>query len=698
MSARHYIVATAGHVDHGKSALVKALTGMDADRLPEEKARGITLELGFTHLQLTVPASEPLPASPTSAQLPAETSVLDVGLIDVPGHEDLVKNMVAGVGAADLALLVVAADDGWMPQSEEHLQILSYLGVRRAVVALTKIDLATDETAARQALRQHLQGSPYATAPIVATSVVTGRGLNELRQMLASALADAPPPPDVGKPRLAVDRSFTLQGIGTIVTGTLSGGWLRRGQSVVIQPGGRSTRIRGLQSHHREIEASGPGTRTALNLTDVDAVTEVHRGDVVTLPELGVTSQALDVILESFVGRRRGAVWDPDAAPRDATLASAANDGPDPIGATEVRFTGRPGQASTPGQREGIPPLKDRIRVRVHLGAANVPARLRWLPDEAALLPAGRALARLELETARCAWVGDRLVIRDASQQHTLAGGIVVATQAEHRPYRDPARVARLRERAAAPSDVAVYVRTEVAERGACPVKDLLRLSGYSAAVVAAAAAGLIRAGQAVPAGELLVDVERWEAWRRQGAELIAAHHQAHPELGALPLSELRSGLKAAQVPSEAFGALIAAWQQDGYVIARAGIRHGGHQPQLPPALREAGERVRRSLAEGKLAPPSAKELAPDAAGRKALRYLVEAGEAVEISPEVVLSREAFDQAVALISRHLRLHGRATVSELRLAAGTTRRVLVPLLEKLDADGLTRRAGDWRLLR
>ncbi|MEK7675715.1 MAG: GTP-binding protein, partial [Verrucomicrobiota bacterium] len=234
MAEKHFILATAGHVDHGKSALVKALTGIDPDRLPEEKARGITIDLGFAHLEV--------PAPPT---FNAQPSTFRLGIVDVPGHEDFVKNMVAGVGSIDLALFVVAADDGWMPQTEEHLQILTYLGVTRAVVALTKIDLAeADEEGAEAGVREKLQGSPFAGAPIVRTSVIRGRGCGELVSKIAQVLADAPPPQDLGKPRLPVDRVFTLRGIGTVVTGTLTGGAFRRGQAVVIQPEGKTTRLR----------------------------------------------------------------------------------------------------------------------------------------------------------------------------------------------------------------------------------------------------------------------------------------------------------------------------------------------------------------------------------------------------------------------------------------------------------------------
>ena len=201
------------------------------DRLPEEKARGITIDLGFARLELP-------------STLNPQPSTFQLGIIDVPGHEDFVKNMVAGVGSIDLALFVVAADDGWMPQTEEHLQILSYLGVSHAVVALTKTDLAEDEEAVKTQLRKQLTVSPFAEAPIVPTSVVTGRGLDELKTTLALVLSDTPPPRDIGKPRLPVDRVFTLRGIGTVVTGTLTGGTLHRGQAVVVQPSGKTTRVR----------------------------------------------------------------------------------------------------------------------------------------------------------------------------------------------------------------------------------------------------------------------------------------------------------------------------------------------------------------------------------------------------------------------------------------------------------------------
>src|SRR5438309_4209344 len=241
MTEKHFILATAGHVDHGKSALVKALTGIDPDRLPEEKARQITIELGFAQLILDGP----------------DEHRLHIDIVDVPGHEDFVRNMIAGVGSIDLALLVVAADDGWMPQTEEHLQILLYLGLKRIVVALTKSDLGNTDSVTAQ-IREKLAGTPFANCQIVPTSVRTGEGLEDLKRALASEFAALSPPRDFEKPRLFIDRAFTLRGIGTVVTGTLTGGALRVGDTIFVQPKGVSARIRSLQTHRRNVDVVEP--------------------------------------------------------------------------------------------------------------------------------------------------------------------------------------------------------------------------------------------------------------------------------------------------------------------------------------------------------------------------------------------------------------------------------------------------------
>ncbi len=655
MAEPHFIVATAGHVDHGKSALVKALTGTDPDRLPEEKARGITIDLGFAHLELCAPA-------------PAEPAAFHLGIVDVPGHEDFVKNMVAGVGSIDLALFVVAADDGWMPQSEEHLHILSYLGLRRAVVALTKSDLIEParEVEAVAGVREALRGSPFADAPVVPTSVLTGRGLPELSAALARGLAVTPPPRDFGKPRLPIDRVFTLRGIGTVVTGTLTGGLLRRGQAVVIQPSGRTTRLRSVQSYHCDVVASGPGTRTALNLPDLEAAADaptgasgVRRGEIVTLPGLGTPSETLDVLLEK---------------------------------------SARLGGANAIAAR----PLKEGALVRVHHGSGNFPARVCFIPSAlrappSALAPGQRALAQLRAETPVFAFVGDRFIVRDWAEQTTLAGGVVLDAAADRRRLRSENQRRFLERRAAAFDDLTTLLTTQLARDGAVAAATLLRKSHFSAEEISRALARLVTGGQAVRAGDWAVDQARWQGLWNQAATAIDATHGAHPERLGMALADLRA-LLTPQLPApEIFELLAAALGRNDFVQAGAMIRRAGHRPALPPRLQTAGARIRTALAAKPFEPPPRKALAPAAAAPEALRFLLQTGEAVDVGADVVMLAEHWARATAVVREFLQAHGRATASALRQALGTSRRVVIPLLERLDREGVTAREGDQRVL-
>ena len=621
---RHFIVGTAGHIDHGKSSLVKALTGTDPDRLPEEKARGITIDLGFASLDL---------------------DNFQVGIVDVPGHEDFVKNMVAGVGSIDLALLVVAADDGWMPQTEEHLQILNYLAVPRAVVALTKIDLVADlESEAEAGVREKLAGTPYSHSPIIPVSATTGRGLPELKTALSTELAHIPVPLDTGKPRLPIDRVFSLKGIGTVVTGTLTGGVLQRGHAVVLQPSGKATRVRSVQSHNREVDLALPATRTALNLPDVPgAQQEIARGMVVTVAGL---EHASDVFAVSVYRTERAS---------------------------------------------GSRPLKDGTLLRVHHGSANHAARLILL-EEPALHAGKTALAQLRFDTPVFMFAGDRFILRDWSEQHTLAGGVVLDPDAPKRDARSETQLNFLRQRSQAPDDAAVFVQTELARSHAVPQDKLLLNSRFSAGQIQEA----LKA--AVVLGGWAIDSAWWAALRAKASEIIQAYHRAHSEKGGMPLNDFRTTLEP-ELPSPAFfDVLLADLLRSDFAQTGAGIRHRAHRPALPPALQAAGTRIRAALSAKPFEPPSRKELAPDPLADKALRFLIETGEAVDLAGDTVISADGFARATSLIRQHLLRTKAAGASEIRQLLGTNRRVVIPLLERLDRDGVTRRQGDQRVLR
>jgi len=626
MTPRHAILATAGHIDHGKSALVKALTGNDPDRLPEEKLRGITIDLGFAHLEL-----------------PGHS----LGIVDVPGHQDFVKNMVAGVGAVDLALLVVAADDGWMPQTEEHLQILSYLGAARGVVALTKADLVDDTTARETEIRQQLQNSPLAEVAIVPVSAHNGTGLEELKTALTAAAEAMPPHTDDGQPRLAVDRVFTLQGIGTVVTGTLTGGIFEKGKTVAAFPPGNKTRIRSLHSHNRAQDTAQPGTRTALNLADA-ARGDLPRGATITLPVLATTTRTLDVLLE--------------------------------------RST-RLGQECAP--------LRNDTRVRVHHGSGHWPARL-VLVEGKTLEPGAAQLAQLRLENPACVWPGDRIVIRNWPESATLAGGRVLDAQGDRQGLRSAAHKLFLQTRAEAPENAETWIRSQLVRDGIAQRDALLCPSTFSTAQIDSAVTSLVNAKAALAAGDWLADESRWQQAREAIANAVNAEHRAHPERAGLTMELLRPLAQKAFPSGDVFAELLKDLCQNGFKRQAKYITSLSHKPALPPNLRAAGEHIRQALAGTD--PPARKLLAGTSEGAQALRFLIEAGEVVEVSPELAIGAAQFNRFRMLLKNHLRTHTQGTASELRQALGTTRRILIPLLEKMDRDGITRRQGDVRVLR
>jgi selenocysteine-specific elongation factor len=623
---KHFVVATAGHVDHGKSSLVKALTGTDPDRLPEEKARQITIDLGFAELNLTGTDGEEIHAA----------------IVDVPGHEDFVRNMIAGVGSVDLALFVIAADDGWMPQTEEHLQILSYLGVNRAVIALTKIDIGDAAKVGTQ-IREQLRETSLADSPIVPVSVRNNVGLEELRAALAAQLSRTQPQPDIGKARLFVDRAFTLRGIGTVVTGTLSGGTLRRGETISVQPRQLTSRVRSLQSHGRDVDLAQPGTRTAINLPELQAGNEIARGNVVTNSDFE-SSTTLDVVLQR--------------SPRLGRVA----------------------------------PIKSGTSVYLHHGTARVLAKVILLQDEA-LCAGETAIAQLRLASPVLAFLGDRFVVRDASGQHTIAGGVVLDPAGDEKKFR--ADHALLSSRATAHHDVDLCVATEIARHGWVRRSRLLRQSRFAASEVADALDRLHSRKEILVAGEIAADVPRWQTLREEVIRAIDRAHEKNSERAGVELAELRAQMRD-QAP-ELFEAVIVDLSAKDFVRFGSTIARRSHQAGLPAALRATAVHIRKLISAKPFDPPSRKEIERDAEAKNVVRFFIEQGELIEVGSDTLLSAKAFAAMKETIVSFISAHGPATVSQLRQTLGTSRRIVVPLLELLDRTGLTQRCGDERKL-
>jgi len=623
VTTRHFIIATAGHVDHGKSALVKALTGTDPDRLPEEKKRQITIDLGFAELNLTAPNGDKMHA----------------GIVDVPGHEDFVRNMIAGIGSVDLALFAVAADDGWMPQSEEHLQILRYLGVQRAVIALTKSDLGRTDVVTNQ-IRERLSGTPFTNSPIVPISVRNGAGIQNLTSQLTSQLTNAQPQRDIGKPRLFIDRAFTMRGIGTVVTGTLTGGSLCRGQQIVVYPANLEARIRSIQSHGHELEVAQPGMRTAINLPEF-RVDQIRRGDVVTLQTHGAPTSSLTVRVE---------------------------------------------KASLPdGDKSATHRLKNGSSIYVHHGASRVAARIRF--RENGSLEAGKQkIADLALASPILAFIGDRFVIRDPSERHTIAGGVVL------HPDGDKASLAS----SVAIDNIHSLVRAALAQQGFARRESLLSKSRFSADEISEALMDLEEAGRIVARQHMVADCEFWRKLRAHAIGLIDAAHKESAERGGIELGELRSGLRI-QDP-ELFESLIADLCEADFARKGSVIARTSHRPTLPVHLQPVKKRIREALTGRPFDPPSRKAIESDPQARQVVRFLIANGEVTELGLDALLLRENFERMKSQVAEFISKNGPATVSDLRQALESSRRIMVPLLERMDRDGITRREGDKRRLR
>jgi selenocysteine-specific elongation factor len=632
---KHFILATAGHVDHGKSALVKALTGTDPDRLPQEKARQITIELGFAQLILTGPNEQRL----------------HVGIVDVPGHEDFVRNMIAGVGSIDLALLIVAADDGWMRQTEEHLQILTYLGVKRAVIALTKSDLGDAERTGKE-IRNQLRNTAFARSPIIPTSVRTDEGIENLKNAVASECSTIQAQRDLRKPRLFIDRAFTLHGIGTVVTGTLIGGQLHRGQSIIVQPQDFAARIRSIQSHGSELECAQPGMRTAINLPDVaigDGPGQIKRGDVITAVDLGKSSASLIVILE---------------------------------------------KSSRPGRKDmAARPFKNGSSAYLHHGTSRFPAKI-YLLEGRALEPGEQTIAQVKLKLPIFAFIGDRFVLRDASEQHTIAGGVVLDPDGDRGKCRTATQRKLLAARAGALDDVYLCVRSEISANGFMPEQAVLRKSHFSADEIGEALQRLQRGHEIVVHEKIAADAQAWQTLRSRTIESIDDAHKTNPQRAGLDLNELRTALH--DQSSEVFAALLSDLCATDFVRRGSAIARISHRPALPPNLQSVAMKIREALTAKPFDPPARKEIEVDRNVPQVVRYLIEAGEVIEVSPDVVLLRENFERMKSAVADFISKNGPATVSELRQKLRTSRRIMVPLLERLDREGVTRRVGDKRM--
>ncbi len=611
------VIASAGHVDHGKSTLIKALTGIDPDRLREERERGMTIDLGFAWLRL--PAGE------------------EVGIVDVPGHQDFVRNMLAGVGGIDAVLVVVALDEGVMPQTREHLAILRLLGVEKGVVALTKRDLVDADWASlvREDVRRALAGTPLSDAPLAEVSAVKGTGFEELLATLEGVLGSLTPRRDLGRPRLPIDRAFTISGFGTVVTGTLRDGEFALGDEVEVVPGGLRGRVRGLQTHRQKIGRAIPGSRVAMNLAGVE-VSAVRRGMVVARPGTLRPTSILTARLTVLADVSR-------ALEHDAT-------------------------------------------VKVYAGTAEEVARVAVLSGDE-IAPGNEGWAQLRLAGPIAALVGDRFVLRVPSPAETIGGGVIVDVSAR-RLRRRPETILSL-ERAASgdvPSRVGALLaapatREEVARRLDLPPGE-----------VAHAITRLVALGEIVELDPFLLSRLGYEELARRSGEAVGAYHTRYPLRRGMPKEELRDAL---HVEAKLWPPLLRRLVVDGVAADHgATVALPSHRVELPADVAPAWRAARERLAENEAQPPSTKELGLDA---EVVAALAERGELVKLGPDLVLLPETVRRFGDAIIAEVASAGRVSVARARDLMGSSRKYVLPLLQFLDDAGATRRSGEERIL-
>ncbi|MGB2896930.1 MAG: selenocysteine-specific translation elongation factor [Anaerolineales bacterium] len=626
------VVGTAGHVDHGKSSLVQAITGINPDRLAEEQRRQMTIDLGFAWL--TLPDGE------------------SVGIVDVPGHRDFIENMLAGVGGIDAVIFVVAADEGIMPQTREHLAILDLLNVQRGIISLTKIDSVDADwlDLVEEDVLRLVSLSSLGNSPIVRVSAKTGEGLDELVAALQNTLQEAPQSQDRGTPRLPIDRLFIIDGFGTVVTGTLHDGAFAVGDSVEILPGGAKGRIRGLQTHKEKMDRVIQGSRVAVNISGVE-VDEMERGEVVVKPGTYKSTSMIDVHFRSLT--------DSDHV------------------------------------------MRHNQEVKLHIGAAERIAKVRLLGREM-ILPGEDGWLQLLLSDRVVAARGDRFILRRPSPSSTLGGGVVADAHPKRRHRLKDQVVIRQLEALIKGSPATILLRT-LAKVGPIPLSESLKKAGLSNDEAKEAIRELVTNGElvvfedkdlSVKSYSLVVDKHTWQTMVERITKILGVYHQANQLRSGMPIEELRSKMG---IETKLATIVLEQAAKDGHVVIIPGyVYFKDHRVQLDESQKRLVDQLLNKFDSDPYAPPSKKEATKEI-GEDLVRFLMENGSLVQVSEDVVFKAAAYEEMVAQVKNMIKENRTITVAEVRDKFQTSRKYALALMEHLDAIGFTIREGDERRL-
>ncbi len=630
-----YIIGTAGHIDHGKTSLIKALTGQDTDRLKEEKERGISIDLGFAHLDL-----------------PDGTRA---GIVDVPGHERFIRNMLAGAHGIDLVLFTVAADDGVMPQTEEHLDILHLLGVKLAIFLITKADLVSASRIqdVEEEIRILTLGTALEESPIFPFSSVTGQGLEELRSCISRMLQTCSKPPPSGYFRLPVDRAFVLQGHGVVVTGTALSGVIKNGDRVRALPGDQIFRVRNLQVHNQTVDSAGWGQRVALNLSGQERA-NISRGHVICDEKLTLTSDRFDALLEVRSGTTKG--------------------------------------------------IKNHQQVRVHLGTAERLGKLILLSAKEKLESKESAYCQITLSDPLLVLRGDHFIIRDETAQRTLGGGIVIQPWAKKHKRGDPGvqeRLDLLRAR-----DYSLLVEGFVQESSdfALPIEPIYQFLNLTEEEtrVRLEETKTLRTFSAEGVKVYTTD-EKWNSLKDRIVKSLQEFHSSHPLATGMDMEELRARLPYT-IPPRLFRALVELLEGDKSVTREGNLlRLPEHQIRLGSGEKALMEKIKNVLGKNPLAPPELKQVERELGVDKGklaevIRLMEKEGSLVRIATDLYFLPDCVDKVRGALYKYFSDNAEITAAGFRDLLGSSRKYTIALLEHFDREGITVRVGDARRLR
>jgi selenocysteine-specific elongation factor len=622
-----FVFGTAGHIDHGKTALIYALTSIDTDRLPEEKERGMTIDLGFAWTKL--PSGE------------------KVGIVDVPGHENLIKNMIAGATGIDAVILVIDANEGWMPQTEEHFQIVDLLDIKYGIIAITKIDLVgqTRLNFVEKQIKERLKNTALFNAPIVKVNTVKNIGIDRIKSAIQDLIPRMKPKRDIGKPRLSIDRAFNIKGSGTVVTGTLIGGVFRQGMDATIFPSYKKTRIRSLQTYKEKVEKAFPGSRAALNLVGVEK-NELHRGDIVFGIKQIKASKNIDVQIKLLPQLKKYS-------------------------------------------------LTNRSEVVFFAGTKEILAKI-FFPETKPLMPGETGFAQLRFKEPLATYLGDRFILRIPSPPKTIGGGLIVDPLAHKHHFKDKDTVNLLQKRETL--DLGELILTELKKINFIKKDDLLINSNYADSEIREIAELLEKEGKLIATNSWLIDKNYWQEQKTKFMNRLNREYELYPLQTGFPLNKFQSYFY--YLKPEIFNYLV-----DSLInIDKIGLKKGilfllSRKPEVSSQQQVLISKILKILKDNPTNPPNEKMLISQIAGSKEIiNFLIQEGEIVKLSEGILLESKNYDIMKNKLIDFLKINGSISIAQVRDLLGISRKYIIPLLNKMDEEKITQRRENVRILK